>query len=136
MSPLVLVELGDGPLVSISEFKSTSSPRKGDHGLPDLLALRWFDLVGFPTRDSRSIQGHASANRFSRDWRLLKEEKDCLCGYPGDQQKAAGRYGQHDERPEMMIIRRPVQWTFSFQFWWVPWKAIHCGVSRTRRHVW
>jgi hypothetical protein len=35
----------------------------------------------------------------------LKEEKQRLCGYPDDQQDAAGRYTQHDERSEMMIIR-------------------------------
>ena len=39
--------------------------------------------------DSRPKQGHAFANRFSR--RLLEEEKDCLCGYPGYQQESAGR---------------------------------------------
>jgi hypothetical protein len=33
--------------------------------------------------------------------------------YPGDQQKAAGRYSQHDERPEMMFIRLPAHWAFS-----------------------
>ena len=29
------------------------------------------------------------------EWRLLKEEKERLCGYPDDQQEAAGRYSQH-----------------------------------------
>jgi hypothetical protein len=35
----------------------------------------------------------------------LEEEKDCLCGYPGYQQEGANSDSQHDERPEMMIIR-------------------------------
>jgi hypothetical protein len=39
----------------------------------------------------------------------LKEEKDRLCGYPSYQQKAAGRYSQYDERPEMMNISLPAQ---------------------------
>jgi hypothetical protein len=30
-------------------------------------------------------------NRVSRDWSLLKGEKESLCGRPGDQQKAASR---------------------------------------------
>ena len=33
------------------------------------------------------MQGHAFANRFSRDWSLLKEEKECFRGYPGYQQE-------------------------------------------------
>ena len=35
----------------------------------------------------------------------MEEEKDCLCGYPGYQQEGANSDSQHDERPEMMIIR-------------------------------
>ena len=54
-----------------------------------------------------SKQGHVFANRFSRDGTLLEKEQECLRCYPGDQQKAAGRDSQHDERPEMMIIRLP-----------------------------
>ena len=37
-------------------------------------------------------------------------------GNLGGQQKAAGRYSQHDERSEMMIIRLPAQWAFFFPF--------------------
>jgi hypothetical protein len=46
----------------------------------------------------------------------LKKKEECLCGYPGDQQKAAGRYSQDDERPEMMIIRLPAHWAFFFHY--------------------
>ena len=35
------------------------------------------------------MQGHAFANRLSRNWSLLEEEKERLRGYPDDQQKAA-----------------------------------------------
>src|SRR6476620_120156 len=42
------------------------------------------------------------------------EDKQHLGCYPGDQQKAAGRYSQHDKRPEMMILRLPAQWAFFF----------------------
>ena len=66
----------------------------------------------FPIRDSRSKQGHAFANRSSRRWRLLEEEKNRLCSSPGYEQKAAGRYSQHDKRPEMMIIGLSAQWAF------------------------
>jgi hypothetical protein len=54
------------------------------------------------------------AAAISRDRSFLEEEKDRLCRHPGDQQKAAGRYSQHDERSEMMIIRLPAQWAFFF----------------------
>jgi hypothetical protein len=35
-------------------------------------------------------QRHASANRFSRDRRLLEKDKKRLCGHPDDQKKGAG----------------------------------------------
>jgi hypothetical protein len=44
----------------------------------------------------------------------LEEKKERLRDYPDDQQKGAGRYSQHDERPEMMIVRLPAQWAFFF----------------------
>jgi hypothetical protein len=55
----------------------------------------------------------------------LKEEKESLCGCPNDQQKAAGRYSQHDERPEMMIIRLPAQccWWRLLSFGRIPFLA-------------
>jgi hypothetical protein len=55
---------------------------------------------------------------------LKKEEKRLRC-YPGDQQKAAGRYSQHDERPEMMIIRLPAQccWWRLLSFGRIPFLA-------------
>jgi hypothetical protein len=37
----------------------------------------------------------------------LEEEKERFCGYPDDQQKGAGSDSQHNERPEMMILRLP-----------------------------
>jgi hypothetical protein len=43
----------------------------------------------FPVQDSHLRQGHAFANRLSRDWRLLEEEKHRLCSYPDDQEKRA-----------------------------------------------
>jgi hypothetical protein len=55
-------------------------------------------------------------NRVSRNRRLLKEENERLCGCPGHQQKTAGRHSQHDERPEMMILRLPAQWAFFFHW--------------------
>jgi hypothetical protein len=45
----------------------------------------------------------------SRNRRLLEKEKHRLCSYPGDQKKGAGRASQHNERPEMMILRLPSQ---------------------------
>jgi hypothetical protein len=51
------------------------------------------------------MQGHVFANRFSREWSLLEEEKERLRGYPDDQQKGAGCDSQHDERAEMVIVR-------------------------------
>jgi hypothetical protein len=50
---------------------------------------------------------------------LLKKEKERLRGHPDDQQKGAGRHSQHDERPEMMIVRLPAQWAF-FYAWGIP----------------
>jgi hypothetical protein len=38
-----------------------------------------------PSQDSRSKQERAFANGFSRDWNLLKEEKERRCDFPGDQ---------------------------------------------------
>ena len=58
--------------------------------------------------------GHVLANWFSRDWSFLKKEEKRLRGYPDDQQEPAGRYSQHDERPEMMILRLSSQWAFFF----------------------
>jgi hypothetical protein len=45
---------------------------------------------------------------------LLKKDEKRLRGYLGDYQEGAGRHSQHDERPEMMILRLPAQWTFFF----------------------
>jgi hypothetical protein len=53
----------------------------------------------------RCTQGHAFANRFSRDWSLLEEEEERLRGYPCDQQQGAGGHCEHYERAEMMIVR-------------------------------
>jgi hypothetical protein len=44
----------------------------------------------------------------------LEEEKERLCGCPGYQQEGTGCYRQHDERPEMIIVRLPAQWAFFF----------------------
>jgi hypothetical protein len=71
-------------------------------------------FLASPAPCIRCTQEHAFANRFSRDWRLLKKDKKSLRGYPNDQQEAASRYSQHDERPEMMILRLPAQWAFFF----------------------
>ena len=60
-----------------------------------------------PGQASRSKQGRAFANRFSRDWSLLKEEKERRCDYPG-------RDREHYERAEMMIVRLSAPWTFVF----------------------
>jgi hypothetical protein len=76
------------------------------------------------------MQGHAFANWSSRHWRLLKEEEEHLCGYPSDQQKAAGRYSQHDERPEMMILRLSAQWAFFFHGWRVALEIIAIGEGK------
>ncbi len=63
----------------------------------------------FPTRDSHLRQGHAFANRLSRDRSLLKKGEKRLRGHPGDQQEGAGRDRQHQERAEIVIIRRTAQ---------------------------
>ena len=54
-------------------------------------------------------QRHASANRFSRDRSLLKEEKERLGCHPCDQQDAAGRDSEHYERSEIVILGLPSQ---------------------------
>ena len=59
----------------------------------------------FPVRDSRWKQERAFASHHSRDGTLLKEDKEGLCGHPGDQQESDRDDAQHYERPEMMIIR-------------------------------
>jgi hypothetical protein len=45
----------------------------------------------FPTRDSRSKQGHAFANRFSKDWRLLDEEQHTFRGDHGEKRESNPR---------------------------------------------
>jgi hypothetical protein len=69
----------------------------------------------FPAPDIHWKQGHAFASLFSRHWSLLKEEKDCLCGYPGNQQESAGGDSKHQERAEIVIIGLPAQRAFFFQ---------------------
>jgi hypothetical protein len=59
------------------------------------------------------MRGHAFANRFSRDWRLLKKDKKRLGSHPNDQQESRSSHCEHYERPEMMIVRLPAHWCFS-----------------------
>jgi hypothetical protein len=68
----------------------------------------------FPTQDTRSKQGHAFANCFSRDWSLLEKDKKRFCGQPDDQQESRRSHCEHYERPEIMIINLPAQWAFFF----------------------
>ena len=79
----------------------------------------------FPIRDSHSTQGHAFANRFSRNRRLLEEEKERLRGHPDDQQESDRHDSQHYERPEMMIIRLAAHRAFFFHAtrWYQPESA-------------
>jgi hypothetical protein len=79
----------------------------------------------FPAQDTRCKQGHAFANRPSRDWRLLKEDKKRLCGDPNDQQEGRSSHCKHHERPEMMIVRLTAQWAFFFHAtrWYQPESA-------------
>jgi hypothetical protein len=74
--------------------------------------------------DSRLMQGHVFANRLSRDWRCL-EEKQRLGYHPGYQQEGAGRDSQHNERPEMMILRLSAQccWWRLLSFGRIPFLA-------------
>ena len=60
--------------------------------------------LSFLIRASRSMQGSCLRQSVLKDRSFVKEEKQRLCGYPDDQQDAAGRYTQHDERSELMII--------------------------------
>ena len=62
------------------------------------------------------MRGHAFANRFSRDRRLLKKDKKRLRGNPDDQQESHSSHCEHYERPEMMIVRLPAQWAFFFHW--------------------
>ena len=55
------------------------------------------------------MQGHVFANRFSRDWSLLEEEKERLGCYPCDQQEGAGRDSEHQERAETVVVRLSAQ---------------------------
>ena len=68
----------------------------------------------FPAQDTRSKQGHAFANRFSRNWRLLEKDKQRLRGHPNDQQEGRRSHCERYKRPEMMIVRLPTQWAFFF----------------------
>jgi hypothetical protein len=63
----------------------------------------------FPAQDTHSKQGHAFANRFSRNWRLLEEEKERLRGYPSDQEEGAGCDCEHQKRAEVVILGLPSQ---------------------------
>ena len=60
------------------------------------------------------MQGLVFANRFSRDWSLLKKEKERLCGHPDDQQESRSSHCEHYERPKLMIVRLPTQRAFFF----------------------
>ena len=64
-------------------------PRCASYPLARSLPKREPHHRTFPARDTHSKQGHAFANRLSRDRRLLKEK--CLCRRPGYKQKAASR---------------------------------------------
>jgi hypothetical protein len=64
----------------------------------------------FPARYIRCKQGRAFANRFSRNRRLLEEEKERLRGHPDDQQEGRRSYCDYYERPEMMILGLTAQW--------------------------
>jgi hypothetical protein len=68
----------------------------------------------FLARYIRCKQGRAFANRFSREWRLLKKDKKRLFGHPNDQQESRRHESQHYERPEMTTLRLPAQWAFFF----------------------
>ena len=53
---------------------------------------------------SNASQAMTRLNRFSRNRRLLEEEKERLRGYPDDQQERDRHDSQHYERPEMMSV--------------------------------
>jgi hypothetical protein len=80
-------------------------------------SLSWTDGLApqsrtFPAQDTRCKQGHAFANRFSRDRRFLEKDKQCLCGHPDDQQESGRSHSKHYKRPEMMIFALPAQRAF------------------------
>jgi hypothetical protein len=79
----------------------------------------------FPTQHTRCKQGRAFANRFSRDRRLLKKDKQRLGGHPDDPQESDRHDSQHYERPEMMIIRLAAHRAFFFHAtrWYQPESA-------------
>jgi hypothetical protein len=105
-------------------FPSSSQPCRGSHvrrglrcgsyPLARSLPKREPHRRTFPVQDTRSTQEHAFANRFSRDWRLLKKDKNRLRGHPNDQQESRSSHCKHYERPKMMSVRLPAQWAFFY----------------------
>jgi hypothetical protein len=64
------------------------------------------------SRGENLITGLVLRFKFSRDGRLSKENQKRLRGTPSHQHEGASRYGQHQERGEMMIVALTVQGSF------------------------
>jgi hypothetical protein len=50
----------------------------------------------------------------STNRRLLEKEENALSSDPSDQQERAGCHGQHQERAEILVLRRASQWSALF----------------------
>ena len=91
----------------------------------------------FPAQDTSCKQGGAFANRSSRHRRLLEKDKQRFGSRPDHEPEGAGCDSQHNERPEMMILRLATQCAFFFHGlgYSSSGKASSCGsrASRARR---